>query len=280
MKIPYGKLTLDHVVVNFSFGIGSFCAAERMCQEFGAENVILLFADVKSEDEDTYKWGREAAKYLGANLIEIAEGRTPWQLFEDREFIGNSRVDICSQVLKRNFVGKWMKSVFNQSRTLVVFGIHWSEYDRFYRVDRKTGEKKGIWPRMIAKGWEHIRAPMSEKPLVGYEEMKDRVAKAGLWEQRLYQYGFPHANCGGECVKQGQKGWRLLYEKMPERFIKRMEWENMMREKCGDIAILKEMVNGKSIPLPLVELKRRIDNECLEEDDSGFGGCSCFAGDE
>lgn len=149
--ISYGKFTLDAVVVNFSFGIGSFCAAERMCQEFGSKNVTLLFANVKCEDEDTYKWGRAAAKYLGANLIEISEGRTPWEVFEDEGFIGNNRVDMCSRVLKRELIDKWITDHFNPQRTLLVFGIHWSEYDRFFRVDRRTKERRGIYPRLVKK---------------------------------------------------------------------------------------------------------------------------------
>lgn len=278
MSIQYGKLQLDAVVVNFSYGIGSFCAAERMCQEFGPSNVTLLFSDVKNEDDDTYAWGREAANKLGAKLIEISEGRTPWQLFEDEGMIGNSRVDLCSRVLKRQFIDKWMKSYFNPYRTLIVFGIHWSEYDRFFRVDKKTGERKGIYPRMISNGWRYVRAPMAEKPLIGYDEMEEKVKNYGLWRQKLYELGFPHANCGGECVKQGQGGWKLLYEKLPDRFIKRMEWENMMRNRLGDVAILRERRQGKTYPLPLAELKRRIDNS--EQCETDMGGCSCFAGEE
>lgn len=277
--VTYGKYQLDAIVVNFSFGIGSFCAAERMCREFGAENVTLLFADTKSEDEDTYNWGHAAAKYLGANLIEIAEGRTPWQVFEDSGFIGNNRVDPCSKILKRELIDKYMKRNYNPHRTLRVFGIHWSEYDRFYRVDRETGERKGIYPRMIEKGWVHIRAPMSEKPLIGYDDMQKIVSDAGLWTQRLYQLGFPHANCSGECVKQGQGGWKLLYRTMPERFNARCDWEEGMRQKLGNVAILKERKNGVTVPLPLVELRRRIEEKeyvC----DTDIGGCSCFAGDE
>lgn len=278
MAIPYGKYEIDRVVVNFSYGMGSFCAAERVCQEFGKENVTLLFADTKSEDEDTYAWGRAAAKYLGAHHLEIAEGRTPWQVFEDCNFIGNNRVDMCSKQLKRVFIDKWMKNNFNPRRTLRVFGIHWSEYDRFFRIDPNTGAHLGIYPRMLQGGWKFVRAPMSERPLIGYEEMGRRVLAAGLWQQKLYRLGFPHANCGGECVKQGQGGWALLYKTMPDRFMKRLEWEEMMRERLGDVSILKDRSGGVTRTLPLVELKRRIDAK--EDCGTEMGGCSCFAGDE
>lgn len=120
---------------------------------------------------------------------------------------------------------------------------------------------------------------MTEPPLIGYSDMEKKVIDAGLWQQKLYRLGFPHANCGGQCVKQGQGGWALLYETMPERFIERRDWEKMMQEKIGkDVTILKERVKGVTHPLPLAELQRRIDSgqKCGDE----MGGCSCFAGDE
>lgn len=252
-----------------------------MVAEFGPEKTLLLFADVKSEDEDTYAWGRAAAKTLGCELVEIAEGRTPWQVFEDSNFIGNSRVDMCSKVLKRDFVDRYIGQMFpNKYRTLRVFGIHWSEYDRFERWDKKTNSARGIYWRMRQLGWRYVRAPLCEKPFVSVESMESEVRDAGLWTQRLYALGFPHANCGGECVKQGQAGWALLYKTMPDRFVKRRDWEQMMRNKIGkDVAILSETVRGKKIALPLAELQRRLDagKQCEE---GGMGGCSCFVGDE
>jgi hypothetical protein len=202
-------------------------------------------------------------------------------LFEEHGFIGGVMRDSCSKELKRVFGEKWCKANCNPHTILRVFGIHWSEADRFYRVDRKTGNASGIWPRMQSLGWPYVRAPMCEEPFVSNDEMKQWVKDAGLWEQKLYQLGFPHANCGGECVKQGQGGWKLLYETMPDRFIKRMEWEQKMREKHGNISIMREHIpggGGERRPLPLAVLKERIDagKEC----DSAMGGCSCFAGQD
>lgn len=44
-------------VVMFSGGVGSWAAAKRVAERRGTDGLILLFADTKSEDEDTYRRG-------------------------------------------------------------------------------------------------------------------------------------------------------------------------------------------------------------------------------
>lgn len=88
-------------VVNFSFGEGSWAAAKVLAKEVGVENMILLFADTLWEDEETYKWGEDAAANVGAKLVRIADGRNPLQVFRDERYLGNSRADPCSKILKR-----------------------------------------------------------------------------------------------------------------------------------------------------------------------------------
>lgn len=264
-------------VVNLSFGLGSFCAAKRIIDEVGADKVLCVFADTMYEDEDTYAWGKAAVKALGCLLITLADGRDPWQVFEDGRFLGNSRVDPCSKILKRQIIDKFLCENFSKEDTTLVFGIHWSEKDRFERIDA-NGERRGIKPRLEADGWI-VRAPLCERPFISIDDMEKMATDAGLWKQKLYQLGFPHANCGGRCVKQGQSGWALLYKTMPDRFVECRDKEAKMRELLGDVAMLKETRNGKRVPLPLAELQKRLDAK-QEMPLFDFGGCSCYAGDE
>jgi 3'-phosphoadenosine 5'-phosphosulfate sulfotransferase (PAPS reductase)/FAD synthetase len=62
----------------FSGGVGSWAAARRVVEKHGTEDLVLLFADTLIEDEDTYRFLREAAANVGGQLVEIADGRTPW----------------------------------------------------------------------------------------------------------------------------------------------------------------------------------------------------------
>lgn len=266
-------------ISNLSYGLGSFCATKRIIDLVGVDNVVAVFADTKYEDEDTYKWGRAAAKALGCEVVELCDGRTPWEVFRDERYLGNSRADPCAKILKRELIDRYLTAMYAKDAVNLVFGIHWSEKDRFERWDAKKQKWMGIKPRMAEKGWTAL-APLCEKPFISIPEMEQMATDAGLWKQKLYQLGFPHANCGGRCVKQGQSGWALLYRTMPERFIECRDNEQAMQKFLGkNVTMMKEQRNGKRYPLSLVELQRRIDTK-EEVPEFDFGGCACFAGDE
>lgn len=117
-------------IVNLSYGLGSYCAAKRIITEVGVNNVQTVFADTKYEDEDTYDWGLAASKSLGCRHKVVADGRDPWQVFEDERYLGNSRADPCSKILKRKLLDQWIANQFpgyGPWPFVMVFGIHWSE---------------------------------------------------------------------------------------------------------------------------------------------------------
>lgn len=54
---------MQHVVM-YSGGIGSWAAAKQVVQQAGAENMVLLWADTKIEDEDLYRfWTKRFRKW-------------------------------------------------------------------------------------------------------------------------------------------------------------------------------------------------------------------------
>jgi hypothetical protein len=266
-------------VITLSYGVGSWAAGKRVVERYGPADVVLLNTDTKYEDEDTYAWGKAAAANIGVPLVEIAEGRDPWQVFFDERMLGNTRVDPCSKKLKREMLARWLEANCDRSDTVVYFGIHYSEKDRFERWDSKLGKWLGIKPRMEEMGWD-AEAPLLWPPIPGAVELHDWAAREGLWKQKLYRLGFPHANCGGRCVKQGQAGWKLLLQTIPERYAECEAKEEAFRQMIGkDVAIMRDRRGGDSRPLTLREFRERVEagEACSLFD---FGGCSCFAGDE
>ena len=63
-----------------------------------------------------------------------------------------------------------------------------------------------------------VSSPLLEKPYVLKADMLKIIEQDGLGTQRLYKLGLEHSNCGGWCIKAGQKQYRILLEKWPERF--------------------------------------------------------------
>ena len=253
-------------IVSYSGGAGSFCAAQRVVAEYGADNVELLFTDTKMEDETLYTFLEASAAYLGAKLVVIAEGRDPWQVFKDRRVIGNTQMDPCSETLKRNFMMRYIKKAAKETPVTVYVGIDWTEQHRLPRVVERYAP--------VCK----VLAPMCEPPYLTKPAMLASIRAAGLEMPRLYQLGFAHNNCGGFCVKAGMAAFKQLLQHLPERYAYHEAKEEEMRQFLGkDVAILRDRrglkKGDKPKPLTLKALRERI----LDEDEQfEFGGCGCM----
>jgi 3'-phosphoadenosine 5'-phosphosulfate sulfotransferase (PAPS reductase)/FAD synthetase len=256
---------IEHVV-QYSGGACSFWAAKRVIERYGPDKVVLLFADTKMEDEDLYRFLDDTSKHLGVPITKIADGRTPWEVFFDERYLGNTRVDPCSKILKRELLDAWVAK--HAPDAIRYYGLDWTETDRLDRL-RNRMEEKGT-PR------EKIQAPMAEwEPLVDKPDMLAELIKIGIKLPRLYELGFVHNNCGGMCIKSGQAQFRLLLETMPERYAYHEAKEQELRRFLGkDVSILRDRRGGTTKTLTLEEFRKRVQGGG-EHDRHDWGGCGC-----
>lgn len=231
-------------IVQYSGGIGSWAAAQRVVAEHGAENVTLLFADTLVEDQDLYRFLDDSTAQLGAELVRVADGRDPFQVFADQRFLGNSRLAPCTAYLKQKPCRRWLDANADPAHTILYVGIDWSE------AHRTPGVVAGWAP------WQ-VRFPMCDPPHHTKAHMLDHARALGVTPPRLYELGFAHNNCGGACVRAGQRQWKHLLDVFPDRYHQAEQHEQALRGQLGDVAILRERVRGKSYPLTLAELRHR-----------------------
>lgn len=262
---------LRHVVM-FSGGVGSWATAKRVAELYGTDDLTLLFADVGGghtsphvgEDEDCYRFIGDAHKNVGGELVVLNEGRDIWEVFKDDRFLGNSRLANCSKYLKQKPCREWLEANCDPANTAVYVGIDWSETHRIPAIEN------AYLPYLAF-------CPMTEPPYLGKEDMLDQCRAEGLEPPRMYASGFPHANCGGGCVRAGQGQFKLLLEQNPERFAFWESKEQEMRDHLQkDVAILRDRRGGVSKPLPLTVLRQRIQGEPESVDADDIGGCGCF----
>jgi len=247
-------------IISYSGGIGSFSAAMRVADQYGTENMVLLFADTKIEDDDLYRFLDETAAHIGIPLTIIAEGRDPWQVMNDVRYIANSRVDPCSKILKRDFLNKWRDKNCTTDDVFYI-GIDWSEVHRLERLQARVAP------------WTY-KAPMCDAPYLSKSEMIAALP-AHIAPPRLYSLGFPHNNCGGFCVKAGQAQFALLLRTFPERYLLHEEAEEKLREKIGDHSIMKDRRGGTPAPLTMRDFRKRIQRQGDLFDPDEWGGCGC-----
>jgi hypothetical protein len=231
-------------VVQYSGGIGSWATAMRVAQRHGTDRLVLLAADTKVEDPDLWRFVTDSAAHLGVEPVVVADGRTPWQVFTDQRFLGNSLIAPCSLYLKQKPCRAWLTQHADPTDTILYVGIDWAEQGRI------PGIEKGWAP------WQ-VEFPMCDPPYLTKAQMLDWARAEGLRTPRLYDDGFTHNNCFGVCVRAGQRQWRHLLEVAPERYLAAEAEEKKLRAQLGDVAILKERRRGVTYPLPLRELRRR-----------------------
>jgi hypothetical protein len=247
----------------FSSGAGSWAAAKRVAEHHGTDDLTLLFADTLIEDEDNYRFLGEAAANVGGQLLRLAEGRDPWQVFFDKRFLGNTRVDPCSRILKRELMRDWLEEHCDPASTVVYLGIDWSEVHRFERA-------KGYWDP-----WT-VEAPLCDRPYLDKREALAWLRSEGIKPPRLYAAGFQHANCGGFCIKGGQAQFATLLRFDRDRYLYHEEREQELREHLAkDVAILRDRTGGKVRPMTLREFRERLDAQGSFDADE-WGACACL----
>lgn len=252
-------------IVSFSGGVGSWACAKEVVRLHGKEDVVLLFSDVMMEDEDLYRFLEEASADIGIPITRIADGRTPWQVFEDVRFIGNSRVDPCSRILKRDLMADWREKNCNPL-SVTYFGIDWTEAHRFEDAQKRHA------PWICS-------APLCKPPYKLKSEWLADMVSCGIKPPRLYEMGFSHNNCGGFCVKAGHSHFKHLLKKMPERYAVHEAHEKRLRGLGINGTILRSRKNKTTTPITLETFRKWMEAEPdYKPDDDFAAGCGCALG--
>ena len=207
---------MKHIVF-FSGGIGSYFAAKRVVEKYGSENTVLLFTDTLIEDKDLYRFIKEAAERLGAELVWEKDGRTPWEVAFDVRFLPNSRIAQCSHHLKQKVAEKYIKNNYSPDECILYLGIDWTE------THRKAAPTKHWAPYKL-------EFPMCEEPYLTKEQMLIELEeKEKIQIPELYKLGFSHNNCGGFCFRAGIGHFKNLLEKKPELYKHHEQKEQEIR---------------------------------------------------
>lgn len=267
---------MKHLVM-FSGGIGSWATAKRVVSQYGTSDVTLLFADTNMEDPDLYRFIDEASADIGVPITKIEDGRNVWEVFYDGHCIGNGKVDLCSRILKRDLLDKWRDSNCDPLDTTVYIGIDWTEKHRIERVhkfmENESAEGRPCW---------NYQAPLCAPPYPIKSELLSELKSAGIEIPYLYKLGFAHNNCGGFCIKAGQKQFALLLRTMPARYAWHEAQEERVRALQESLGIVPSSVlyhrrGGRGrVNVTMREFREEIERGTLKLEDSDLAsGCGC-----
>lgn len=170
-----------------AYGIEYPCTLIQRCAEI---------PDIRTEvDVDIRKTllpeiAAEAMRLI-PGLAWVIDGRTPWDVFKDARYLGNSRLAPCSHVLKQEAAATYLANNYpDTGDTVLHLGIDWTEAHR-------TAAPVANWAPY------RVEFPMCEEPYLDKLDMLRLLDEVGIARPRLYGMGFAHNNCGGFCVRGG-----------------------------------------------------------------------------
>lgn len=255
------------VVVNVSGGAGSAVALMR-CVEAG-HDVDAVFADTRSETEDTYRFLSELEKRAGVPIECLSDGRDIWDVFMQHRILRVMKAGgACkaSVELKQLPLAKYVKDRYTPDECVIATGLDWMEPERQERLAKRLAPYDTMFP-------------LNDAPRLSRCEIIAKLEEYGLPTPEVYAKGWPHNNCGFYgCIMAGQRQWAGLLYDYPEAFGRSMNKENEFREKVNDnFAILRDRRGGESKPYPLKVLMHDVDTGRTFSD-AWRSMCNCMGG--
>lgn len=248
--------------ISFSGGLGSGVSA-LIAHEKGLD-FNLIFADTLIEDEDLYRFNNDIARAVGKTVVHLKDGRTPWDVYIDKRWIGNTRTAHCSTELKTKPVMAWLSENAAPDDPLVL-GMDMSEIDRIERAARSWA------PRPVVSLLNEFKVWRPEYDLI--------LNRYGIRKPRLYFQGYEHNNCGGFCCKAGLTQFERLYRTNPYLYQYHEQKMEDAMSKIGETArpFLRQMKNGELKYITLREFREQLDAGTAELPMFDSSGCGCFS---
>lgn len=247
-------------IVSVSGGVGSTLAAHITADKFGLENIELVFADTRTEDDSLYALLDMMSERLKP-VIRLDQGMNIWECF-DKHGIIRTPTGACkaSLELKQKPIAKWVKENCSED-DVIVSGLDWSEEDRIKRFNAR---------------WKPFECyhPLDEHKMQ-YCDMQKRLKELNYPIQEMYNKSYPHNNCGGTCVLAGLSQWAGVKKDFPVRFEKAKQWEKKFNEgREKKYSILKRQ-NSTDNTLMLDEFEKLLDENKINIRDFRTS-CSCM----
>ncbi|MDC0764865.1 hypothetical protein POF51_29525 [Brevibacillus sp. AG] len=231
---------LNHIIF-MSGGLASFSVADYVKCKFPDDNIVLYFTDTLWENDDLYRFIKEASDKLQLPMLIHSLGLNPIELMFELKLVFNNLIGECSKVLKmkvasdflkkrkRPAIEEWRNQQYLKNddfieNAILYFGIGFEELHR---------------EKAIVENWHPfvVKMPLIEQHI----DHDETLRKYNIKKPLLYHLGFSHNNCNGRCVKAGRTHFSNLKQKMPFVYQDLLEKEYHMSLYVSSYRYLKDM---------------------------------------
>jgi hypothetical protein len=198
------------IVVWFSCGAASAVALKKTIELYGGTHHIRAVNNpILEEHEDNRRFLNDVAKWCNIKIELAINTKYPTtsikDVFDKRKYISGVAGAPCTLELKKNARKEWEA---NNHHDYLVMGFTSDEKGRYERF--KLSERDNILPVLIDIN-------------LTKEDCFRVIEDAGIALPRIYEHGFPNANCVG-CVKSASPTyWNLVRREFPDVFSDRAE---------------------------------------------------------
>jgi hypothetical protein len=208
----------DVIAVWFSCGAASAVAAKLTIQKYGNLcDVRVVNNPVAEEDADNRRFLRDVEAWLGVEIEDCRNSKYPSasaeEVWDRRGAMSFPRGAPCTYHLKKEARQQWEK-VNKPDWHVLGFGAEEQErHDMFVLTERSN-----LLPVLI-------------EARLTRQDCYERVVNAGLNPPRIYELGYPNANCIG-CVKATSPTyWNHVRKVHPAVFASRAEQSRRLGAK-------------------------------------------------
>lgn len=228
INIQLNSVSINNPVIAWwSGGLDSSIVCKLCIDQFGKENVRIVFIGTKNEDEDTYRFLKDCEKWYDKEIecITSAKYKEIKEVWREYLSLNVATGAICSSELKREVRIKFGRENRFEYQA---FGFDSKEYKRANGMLKNYYFIKPIFP-LIEAG--HSK-----------QQCLNMLNEAGIRIPRVYTYGFLNNNCFKTgCVQGGIGYWQKMKLEFPDKFDAMAEMEHELTNEKGEpVTMLKD----------------------------------------
>jgi len=235
------------IAVWFSCGAASAVAAHETIRRYGGTHEIRVVNNpVVEEDADNIRFANDVSEWLGVAIETAVNSKYPSasavEVWDRRGFMSGPLGAPCTTELKKVARQQWEAVNRPDFHVLGFTADERTRHERFVMTERDN-----VLPVLIEAGITKADC---------YRILKG----AGLRLPKIYEMGYPNANCIG-CVKATSPTyWNHVREKHPEQFKQRAEQSRRLGAKLarykGERIFLDELPpDAKGRPMKTMQVE-------------------------
>lgn len=217
----------------WSGGITSAVACKIAIDQYGVDNVDIVFIDTMNEHPDTYRFLMDCEEWYGKRIKSIKNPdytniREVWLRYLSLNVANGA---VCSSELKRRTRERYQKENEYDHQ---VFGFEFGkkEFNRAESMKLNHPATKPIFPLLQMGMYK--------------EECIEYVQDAGIEVPATYKMGYNNNNCFQTgCVQGGIGYWQQIKRQEPSKFYNMATWEHVLTDLKGEpVTMLKDQAGS------------------------------------